>query len=867
MNQERWKQIEAIFVEASELAGTDRDAYLIAACGQDAELRAEVESLLTSEDLGLIAPAISEAAGEVSQQADLPGKMFGPYRIVDRIGEGGMGVVYRAERADGQFEQQVAIKVIRAGVAASARIERFLAERSILAQLQHPNIARLIDGGTHSGSPFLVMELVEGKPIHEYCQHWKLGVREIVELFIPVCEAVQHAHASLIVHRDLKPSNMLVTEDGTPKLLDFGIAKLLESEREGALTGGALMTPDYASPEQVRGEAITVASDVYSLGMVLYELLAGVRPYRLQNYSPVEIERQVCNVQPPPPSEQVTGRVRTRRQIEGDLDNILMMALRKEPQRRYGSVAQFAEDLRRHLDGETVIARADTLRYRTSKFVQRNRMSLGLTLALLIAIAGSGYSIVQEGRKAQRRFLQVRGLANSLLNEIDPMAAKIDGTTEMRKAMVDKSLSYLDGLAKEAGNDRGLIQELAVAYHRVGDIQGRPHSSNLGMSYEALENHLRAIEMEEYLLAGQPGNPALQRSVATGNARLAELYAMRGEATKASAAFDRALGWKDNLDEATLAEMLLSKGKALVKAGDFAGVIAVLKSALPPARSAKDNVRVADIHETLAAALQDMGRIEEGLKVAKDGLEFAKRHAASNRLLITQLHYRTGEILVDEWWMDSARSCEAVPHLEQALTGYLQELAAEQKQISPLVATGSTMQALAIALGNCRKSQAKPVAAMVLDLYRKHGRDPGFIAHYYIALEHFLWGRLSAAKEEMKLVPTDWDWAENLRGEIAIAARETQSGLAFLAHAREIRRPLLRTNDVLRYQHINMQIRNIILAVESGDRTPGLIEEAQELLGRLPSDPGAISLAKLREKVKSVAMLRQVGFQADVRRR
>ncbi|MBM3761276.1 MAG: serine/threonine protein kinase [Acidobacteria bacterium] len=529
MTAERWGKIEALFVEAAELAGPERAPFLDREFGEDAELRAEEESLLAAEDLELIAPAIATAAEGFTIRTELPGRMLGPYRVLNRIGDGGMGVVYRAERADGQFDQQVAIKVIRPGVAASGHIERFLTERSILAQLQHPYIARLIDGGLFENAPYLVMELVEGKLIHEYCREWQLGIREIVELFIKVCEAVQHAHASLVVHRDLKPSNILVTTDGTPKLLDFGIAKLVERDADSTLTSSALMTPDYASPEQVCGELITVSSDVYSLGMVLYELLAGARPYRLKNYSPGEIQQQVCTGQPPMPSELVTGSTRTRRQLEGDLDNILMMALRKEPQRRYGSVAEFAEDLRRHLDGETVIARPDTFTYRTLKFVKRNRLSLALASLLLIVVVAGGYWNVREGIRAQRRFNEVRGLANSLLTEIDPMAAAIPGTVGMRKAMLDKSVAYLDGLAKEVGDDVALSKDLARAYHRVGEIQGHPHFINLGLSADSLASHLKAIALELPLVERYPNDRELGAS-AKGFGGAGESVSIQGQA-------------------------------------------------------------------------------------------------------------------------------------------------------------------------------------------------------------------------------------------------------------------------------------------------------------------------------------------------
>ncbi|MCX6613211.1 MAG: serine/threonine-protein kinase, partial [Acidobacteria bacterium] len=384
MSPERWQQIESVFQTAADLPTADRRAYLDQACASDDDLRSEVESLLDSEGLSHIAPAIEEAAKHVST---LEGQRLGVYELLAPIGEGGMGTVYKAKRVDGQFEQEVAIKIIRAGASNPLNARRFLEERNLLAQLQqqHPSIARLIDGGDHAGIPYNVVELIAGGPSDAYCRQWHLTVTERLEIFMKGCDAVQHAHAALIVHRDLKPSNILVTADGTPKLLDFGIAKLVVDGQASTQTGW-MMTPDYASPEQVRGEAITVASDVYSLGIVLYELLTGERPYKLKNYSPAEIQNLVCTTEIHPPSHFVPTETRLRKQLVGDLDNILLMALRKEAGRRYGSVAQFAEDIRRHLAGETVIARPDTFTYRWSKFARRNRLPLTLATLLVAAV-------------------------------------------------------------------------------------------------------------------------------------------------------------------------------------------------------------------------------------------------------------------------------------------------------------------------------------------------------------------------------------------------------------------------------------------------------------------------------------------------
>ncbi len=417
MSPDRWRQIESVFEQASETPVADRAAYLDTVCASDGDLRQEVDSLLNAAGIDFVTQAIADASLEFSRFDPIIGQHLGPYRVVGLLGEGGMGSVYKAVRDDGHFEQAVAIKIMRPGTAYTGR---FLAERNFLAQLQHPFIARLVDGGEYLGSPYLVMELVEGPSIDAYCRDANPPLRTRLELFLHVCSAVQYAHASLIVHRDLKPSNILVLPHGTPKLLDFGIAKLLDSDPQAAPEATVmLMTPDYASPEQVRGGRVTVASDVYSLGVVLYEILTGQRPYDTRNQSPGEIERIVCTTGVAAPSANASTP-RLRKQLKGDLDNILLMALRKEPQRRYASVAQFAEDIRRHLDGRTVIARPDTASYRVSKFLVRNRVVASMVFLLLAAAAAGVFFTVREGLVAQRRFAEVRSLANSLLDEVDP---------------------------------------------------------------------------------------------------------------------------------------------------------------------------------------------------------------------------------------------------------------------------------------------------------------------------------------------------------------------------------------------------------------------------------------------------------------
>jgi WD40 repeat protein/serine/threonine protein kinase len=439
MTPERWQQVDKIFQLAMDLEGSPRAAFLDEACAGDPDLRREVESLLASYAQApsfLEAPALGAAADPLKDDDRAVGRHIGLYKILRALGQGGMGMVYLAARADGEYHKQVAIKLIKRGMDTAAVVRRFRHERQMLADLEHPNIARLIDSSTtEDGRSYFIMEYVDGLPLDQYCDQHRLSVEERLTLFRTVCAAVHYAHQNLIVHRDLKPSNILVTADRVPKLLDFGIAKWLHPEPSGqtltSTAGPRPMTPEYASPEQVRGGTITTASDVYALGAVLYELLTGQRPHRTEGHSLSEVERLICEEEPERPSA-VVGRVKAapdadghghsprppdgersgrggsleglRRRLAGDLDNIILMALRKEPARRYASVQEFSEDIRRHLEGRPVIARKDTLAYRSGKFVRRNKAAVLATgLIVLSLISGTVIATWQAHRAQQQR--------------------------------------------------------------------------------------------------------------------------------------------------------------------------------------------------------------------------------------------------------------------------------------------------------------------------------------------------------------------------------------------------------------------------------------------------------------------------------
>ena len=528
MNAERWQKVKDVLAEAIESDPADRAAFLDQRCADDPSLRGEVEKFLqheraaSSRFLNETALAHISAALLADEQIRLIGRQFGAYKTVEQIGLGGMGDVYRAYRADDEYRKEVALKVVRSGHDSGFVLSRFKNERQILATLEHPNIARLLDGGTSDdGTPYLVMELVTGLPITDYAAANTLATDNKLKLFMQVCAAVQYAHQRLIIHRDIKPSNILVTQDGTPKLLDFGIAKILDPDAglaklDQTLTMFRALTPQYASPEQVRGEAITTASDVYSLGVVLYELLTGTSPYPSgANYE--ETARAVCECEPRKPST-VPSLVKSpitsnsgfftksasachRNELKGDLDNIVLKALRKEPQRRYASVEQFAEDIRRYLANLPVLARRDTARYRASKFILRHKAGVTAAVAILLTVVAGFAVTVREARIAQQRFNDVRTLANSLIFDVHDSIKDLPGSTPAKKLIVDRALRYLNGLAQESRGDVGLQRELASAYERLGSVQGDYLENNLGDAQGTLDSYRKALEIRKQIAA------------------------------------------------------------------------------------------------------------------------------------------------------------------------------------------------------------------------------------------------------------------------------------------------------------------------------------------------------------------------------
>lgn len=549
MDPKRWKEVKSFLERSLEVPTVERPAFLDAEC-HDPEIRSEVESLLGFDDRdsgALETPAVNSMLPGRSSISIPPGYRIGKYQIDREIGEGGMGTVYLAHRADGEFEQKVAIKLIKGGVDLESLQRRFLNERRILASLEHPNIARLIDGGTTDDRlPYLVMEYVEGTPITDYAEAKDLNIVERLDLFRDVCAAVSVAHQNLIIHRDLKPSNILVGKDGIPKLLDFGIAKILTADESGRTqTQHFAFTPDYASPEQIRGENLTTSTDVYSLGVVLCEMLTGRRPLSFEGKGIGQIVNIASQTSPARPSTLV-ARAEEVKPLRGDLDNVVLKALSKDPDRRYSTVDQFAEDIRRHLKGLPVRARQDTFSYRASKFVRRNPLLAGsaaLTFLILVAgIIATTYLARQaeaERIRAENRFNDVRALANSFIFEINEKIE--ESPIKARELLVTRAIEYLDKLTGEAEGDDGLKAELASAYEKIGDVQAELFNPSLGNPGDALRSHTKALDLREGLWRNRPTDTDIGMDFARSHLKVGDIRAIMGDVGMAAASYRNAV--------------------------------------------------------------------------------------------------------------------------------------------------------------------------------------------------------------------------------------------------------------------------------------------------------------------------------------
>jgi serine/threonine protein kinase len=656
MTPKVWERVKSLVADALEKPEKERGAF-VSESAEDTTVRREAESILaeSAERLEACAENLTEA---IRQNGSLVGERIGAYRILREIGRGGMGAVYLAERADGAFEKQVAIKILKRGTDTDEVLRRFRGERQILARLSHPNIANLLDAGeTSDGLPYFVMEHVDGTPITKYANQQKLSINRRLELFRVVCSAVGYAHQNLVIHRDLKPSNVLVTDSGEVKLLDFGIAKLVqESEPDVTLTIHRMMTPEYASPEQVKGEPVTTVSDVYSLGVFLYELLTDTRPYKLKTKSQEEITAAIREQEPERPSTAVarstSNVVDRRRQLRGDLDNIVLKALKKEPQRRYASVDQFSADIRRYLEGLPVGARKDTPAYRASKFIRRHKIGVAAAVAVALALIAGSIATAWEAHLANQRFEQVRKLAHSVLFDYHDQIATLPGSTKVRAQLVKDSLGYLDALSQQAGPDKQLQRELASAYLKVGDVQGRAFRANLGDSKGAMDSYHKSLAMRQRLTALQPESLELREELGVTYERIAGLNLFLGNPTaalenakKASAIYEE-LSTQEPANRTVRAELatfyqwagLASGASAVNNLGNVKGAmeyyrksVAVLEPlvAADPA-DADSRGKLSVVYSYIAQLYSDTGNQAEGVEFYRKALSITESTAKAD---------------------------------------------------------------------------------------------------------------------------------------------------------------------------------------------------------------------------------------------
>ena len=640
MESERWRRLQDLFIAARALSANEREHLLAEYAGTDSALVDDVRSLLAADSgAGILDAPPSQVTSVATLLEDRQPGHVGAYRIVRELGRGGMGIVYLADRADGQFEQRVAIKLIESRDADDPLHRRFLAERQILATLKHPNIGRLLDGGvTEEGRPYLVMEYVDGLPITKYCDDRRLDVRARLLLFSDVCAAVQHAHQNLVIHRDLKPSNILVSSDGCVHLLDFGIAKLITPALAPAPMpvtrfDSRMMTPEYASPEQVRGESLTTASDIYSLGVLLYELLCGRRPYELTTGSPVEIATAVCEQDPAPPSLRVqrtdhvdtietpeeaarlrdTTVERLASLLSDDLDAIVLMAMRKEPDRRYASADMLRQDIGRHLSAVPVLAHRDSRRYRFGKFLRRHRVEMSAAaLVVLALVIGLSVAIVQGRRASSERDRAERALAesNGVTGFLMDLFQAGDAGTVAQADLTALELLRRGALRADELADQPLV------YARLLDVIGEM-SLNLGQLDEAQRRHEQALAIHRS--SGQT------LALASSLIHLARVHRTRGDPIRARSLVTEALGLRRAAlpaDHPDVAEALYELGWVSYGREQEALYRQAVAALLDAPVAAEQRVRLL---QALSTNLRRQGRLADAVAADREALAVAER--------------------------------------------------------------------------------------------------------------------------------------------------------------------------------------------------------------------------------------------------
>jgi len=662
LSPDQWQALSPYLDQALAMTEDARAEWLSSLGERDPALAAQLGALLDEHRVLAQQGFLEKGRFALPNSKGLAGQTLGPYTLISQIGQGGMGNVWLARRSDGRFERQAAVKFVSIALAGPATEERFKREGSILGRLAHPHVAELLDAGiSPDGQPYLILEYVDGTTIDQYCDQHKLDLEARVRLFLDVLAAVAHAHANLIVHRDIKPSNVFVTAGGDVKLLDFGIAKLLEGEGQtGAATlltheGGSALTPHYAAPEQLTGQPVTTATDVYALGVLLYLLLSGRHPVGSGLRSPAELVKAVLDLEPPRASEATTADNskliaerrdatpdKLRRQLRGDLDTIVGKALKKDPRERYPSVTGLAEDLQRYLKHEPISARPDTLAYRTAKFLRRNRTVVALIAAAIVLVIGSlstGLYVANRQRKiSERRFAQVRQLANKFI-DIDAKIRGLQGSSKVRMEMVSDSLQYLRSLESEGHLDKDLALDIAFAYVRVAHAQGDPTSPNLGQFAEAKESLNQASKLVDAILAQDPKNRRALLTAATiahDRMVLADTEDRHEEslayAKDAASLIERflSLGNAEAHDVYSMVYFYMNVANVEANSRRFDDAKRYCRRALEIAQPVKA-ARTAEgsIYRVLADTLRQSGDLEGALKTVNRAMELQEEQAAA----------------------------------------------------------------------------------------------------------------------------------------------------------------------------------------------------------------------------------------------
>jgi serine/threonine protein kinase len=873
----RFDRIESLFHEALARPASERASWIEAQCQGDIATLQEVLSLLNAH--AAMASATT-APAPAEPDSPLPTAHFGPYRAIRLLGRGGMSAVYQAERNDGQFDQTVALKIMAGYLSGPEFLRRFETERQFLATLNHPNITHLLDGGISSaGDPFLITEYVDGLPLDRYCDERKLDIKSRLRIFLQVCDAVDYAHRNLIVHRDLKPANILVNGEGAVKLLDFGTASFLDDRSAVTATRARMLTPRYASPEQLRGERVNTATDVFSLGVVLYELLSGTWPFGDPLSVISELNRATGRVSANPPSTVITPEAAAnrsvpdehlRRTLKGDLSAIVLKALENSPARRYESVKQFAGDVAAYLEGRPVTARAQTLLYRSGKFLRRRWLPAAAAAIFILGLTGATLTALRQARVAQLRYADLRSLTTTLLFELKDAITDVPGSTPAQKILVTRVVKSLDSMGRQSGRDSKLSLDLAEAYRQLGELQASPYVQNLGDSAGSLANLAKARSLAAQQLSQAPRDVAPLHAAALIEETFGEVYFGMGQSADsithltASAAYAEQLvqasGTIPDLMEAAIVHQVLGDvygqpGTASLSDPERASAQYRRSSALDQMMVQKDP-SMARPRRGIAINHQKLGDLvlftdpETALGEYQTALTTFDSLPPGELKRLQNLRYRAQLLRkLGGAFRDLQQFSESEPYLKQSLAFFEEDLAAdpEDKRAKyDVVVISEAFLELYGAQGKfaAARAQAERMVALMDDLVRG---DPDN-STWHVARGYY---RYRLANDLWKLGERDRAAAIGAKG-LAESAREADSPkttpqalqLASEAWARILPATLRDRSRALKYAERYGKLRptqdvsalyRLAIAQSSSGPSPEAVETARRALALMPA--------------------------------